>query len=94
MTRQEIEEKIHRAMAEEFEIEPDLLKPEAHIRNDLGLDSLDVVDMVVVLEAAFGFGIPDKSALLKIETLGDVVAFIEKTAADMKDKEEECATPG
>lgn len=80
MTREEIEKTLYRAMEEEFEIEPESLKPEAHIKEDLGLDSLDIVDMVVVLEAAFRFSIKDKAALLKIETLGDVIGFIEAEA--------------
>lgn len=92
MTRDEIENKLYRAMEEEFEIEPENLTPEAHIKEDLGLDSLDIVDMVVVLEAAFGFKIQDKAALLKIVTLGDVTAFIETTAASVKDEKEACAS--
>jgi Acyl carrier protein len=91
MTRIEIEGTLYRAMEEEFEIEAANLVPEARIKEDLGLDSLDIVDMVVVLESAYGFSIPDKSALLKIETLGDVADFIEKTCAGMREEKEVCA---
>ena len=89
MTRADIDKIINKAMVEEFELEPESLSPEAHIKNDLGLDSLDIVDMVIVLEAAFGFSIRDKAPLLKIQTLGDIASFIEETAAAMRDEKAE-----
>jgi acyl carrier protein len=76
MTHERIRELVNKALAEEFELEPVKMIPEARIREDLGLDSLDVVDMVIVLESAFDFKIKDKTALAKITTLGDVVNFI------------------
>lgn len=60
--------------------------PEAKIKDDLGLDSLDVVDMVIVLETAFDFKIHDKDALKEIVTLADVVDFIESTIEAAKGK--------
>lgn len=77
MTSEEIWRIIVDSMAEEFELESAKMTREARIKDDLGLDSLDVVDMVVVLETAFDFKIQDKTALAKIETLGDVAGFIE-----------------
>lgn len=88
LTRVDIERIINKAMVDEFELEPESLSPGAHIKNDLGLDSLDIIDMVIVLEAAFGFSIRDKAPLLKIQTLGDVASFIEETAAMMSEKTE------
>lgn len=76
MTRESIREKVHQALAAEFELEPAQMTPTARVKEDLGLDSLDVVDMVIVLETAFDFKIKDKSALVRIVTLGDVVDFI------------------
>ena len=67
---------INTAMAEEFELDPADLQASAHIRDDLGLDSLDIVDMVIVLEKAFRFKLPNREALAEIQTLGDVYAFI------------------
>jgi acyl carrier protein len=72
------------AMIEEFELEPGQMVPEARIKDDLGLDSLDVVDMVIVLETAFDFKIQDKAALKKIITMSDVVDFIVATMAAEK----------
>jgi len=79
MTDGQIWETINRAMIEEFELEPEKMSPQATIKDDLGLDSLDVVDMVIVLETAFDFKIQDKSALRDIVTLADVADFICQT---------------
>ena len=76
MTDGQIWETVTLAMIEEFELEPERMVPEAKIKDDLGLDSLDVVDMVIVLETAFDFTIQDKSALAEITTLAEVVDFI------------------
>ena len=71
-----IRDKVNQALVEEFELEPAKMTPEARLKEDLGLDSLDAVDMVIVLESAFNFKIRDKAALAKITTLGEVVDFI------------------
>jgi len=71
-----IREKINQALVEEFELDPAKMTPEARLKEDLGLDSLDLVDMVIVLEEACGFKIKDKAALSKIATLGDVENFV------------------
>lgn len=71
-----IVETINAALAEEFELEPARLVPGATIREDLGLDSLDIVDMVIVLEKAFGFKLENREPLAHIHTLGDIYAFI------------------
>lgn len=55
MTQIEIAEKIIPFLAEEFEIEATLIKPEANMRETLQLDSLDYIDLVVVIESNFSF---------------------------------------
>jgi len=55
MNQQEIAEKIVPFLVEEFEVDGDLIKPEANLREVLQLDSLDYVDLVVVIESNFGF---------------------------------------
>jgi acyl carrier protein len=55
MTDQEIIEKIHNFLAEEFEVETEKLIPEANLKETLGLDSLDYIDLVVVIEKNFAF---------------------------------------
>ena len=71
-----IYQKIRETLAEEFELDAERIVPEAHIRDDLGLDSLDIVDMVIVLEKAFGFKLPDRAALADVHTVGDICALI------------------
>jgi len=89
MTEQEIIATANKALAEEFELEPDTLRPEAGIYDDLGLDSLDAVDMVIVLENAFGFKLRDEQALRAIRTLADLYGFLIS-----KKNESTAATPG
>ncbi|MEI7663932.1 MAG: phosphopantetheine-binding protein [Bacteroidota bacterium] len=55
MTQIEIAEKIIPFLVEEFEIEADLITPDANLRETLQLDSLDYIDLVVVIESNFGF---------------------------------------
>ena len=75
--RKEIIDTVNTALAEEFELDAEAMQPEAHLFNDLGLDSLDAVDMVIVLEKAFGCKLRDEQAIREIRTLGDLYAFIE-----------------
>jgi acyl carrier protein len=76
MTEQETIDLIDRSLVEEFELEPGDLKPEARLVDDLELDSLDFVDMVVVLQNAFSLKLRDDEGIRKIETLGDLHRFI------------------
>lgn len=66
------------ALEAEFEFKPKQLVPEARIQDDLGLDSLDTVDMIIVLEKAFKIEFPNKKALIRLNTLGDVYTSIEE----------------
>ena len=77
MTREEIMATVNRVFAESFEIEPERLVPEANIFLDLGLDSLDMVDLVVALQKRFAVQVRDDERVRAIRTLGDVYAFIE-----------------
>jgi acyl carrier protein len=76
MTDEQVIEKIDSALSEEFELDRDDMKPEATLFDELGLDSLDVVDMVIVLETAFAFKIREDPALREIRTLGDIHNFV------------------
>lgn len=77
MTRDEIVSRVNGALAEEFEIPLERLVSSADIKNDLGLDSLDVIDMVIVIEQALDFKLPDRNAITQIRTLNDIYDFIE-----------------
>lgn len=77
MTREEIVTTINKVFEESFEIEPERLLPEANIFLDLGLDSLDTVDLVVAIQKKFGVQVRDDERVRSIRTLGDVYQFIE-----------------
>jgi len=76
MTEQEIIDTIHKVFEESFEIEKERLQPQAHIFNDLGLDSLDIVDLVVALQQSFGVKIRNEEGIRNIRTLQDLYQFI------------------
>ena len=76
MTDQEIIERANEALANEFELDVADMRPEALFRDDLGLDSLDAVDMVIVLEQEFGVKIGKDPAIAEIRTVGDLHEFI------------------
>ncbi len=76
MNNDAIVKNLNAALAEEFELDDEVLVPESHIRNDLGLDSLDIVDMVIVIEKTFNFKLANKEPLTHIQTLGDIHGFI------------------
>jgi acyl carrier protein len=76
MTDEKIIEIINSSLVEEFELDPDKMVPEAILYDDLGLDSLDRVDTVIVLEQAFKFKIREEEAIREIKTLGDIHRFV------------------
>ncbi len=76
MTEQEVTALADKVLSEEFELDPELLKPEAYFSDDLGLDSLDAVDMVVALEQAFGRKLRDNEAMREIRQLKDLHAYL------------------
>jgi len=71
LSRETIIETVNRVVQEEFEAEPDRLVAESRLREEIGLDSLDAVDLVISLELAFGFRIPEEE-VKGIRTLGDI----------------------
>ncbi|EAT15894.1 phosphopantetheine-binding protein [Desulfuromonas acetoxidans] len=81
MTEQEIITTVNTALAEEFELDLDEMTPDVSLYEDLGLDSLDTVDMVIVLEGAFKFKIREEADVKEIRTLGDIHAFVAKKLA-------------
>jgi acyl carrier protein len=76
MTHDEIVKNINAVFEESFEIEPERLVPEANVFLDLGLDSLDTVDLVVAIQKRFGVQVRDDERVRAIRTLADVYAFI------------------
>ncbi len=70
-------EKIKQILCEEFEIDEECVTLNASIYNDLGLDEIDLYDLVMSCEDVFEKEIPDE-ALEKMVTVGDFVKFIEE----------------
>ena len=70
-------EKVKQLLAEQLNISADKITMESDIINDLGADSLDVVEMLMGLEDTFNITVPDEMAT-KLQTVGAVVEFIEK----------------
>lgn len=77
MTREEIVEITNRFLVEEIEIDEEVLKEEASLKDDLGVDSLDFVDIVVIVEKNFGFKIKAEE-MAGVTTLGAFYDYIEK----------------
>ena len=76
MTKQEIIEKVNTLLVEEFEIAEQLLTPEASLKQDLEIDSLDFVDIVVLIDREFGFK-PQAAELKGVKTLNEFYDYIE-----------------
>ncbi len=69
-------EKIKVILAEQFDVEEDSLTNETDLQDDLGADSLDVVDLLMSIEDEFEIEIPDEE-IENIRTVGDLVNYIE-----------------
>jgi acyl carrier protein len=78
MVKQDVVEKVNQVFEESFEIERNMLGPEKKIFDDLGLDSLDIVDLVVALQQKFGVTIRDDERVRSIRTLEDIYNYIQK----------------
>lgn len=75
MSINEIEEKVNSFLIDELEIDEDKIAPDARLKEDLGIDSLEVVDVVVLVEQEFGFKMkPEDFKTLK--THGEFCNFI------------------
>ena len=80
MTKEQISEKVREFLVEELEIEEGKIYPEARLKEDMGIDSLEVVDIVVLVEQNFGFKMKPED-FKTVKTLGEFCDFIaEKTA--------------
>ncbi len=70
-------EKVKMILAGQFDVDAETITPETNIQEDLGADSLDVVDMLMSLEDEFDVEIPDEK-IETMRTVADVVAYIEE----------------
>ncbi|MBQ6155905.1 MAG: acyl carrier protein [Bacteroidales bacterium] len=80
MNRSEIEQKVNDFLIDEMEIEAEKMHPDALLREDLGIDSLDFVDIVVVVDRIFGFKIKPEE-MKSVRTLGQFYDYIASKVA-------------
>jgi len=81
MTREEIVKIVNDFLIEDIEVEVENIKDDASLKNDLGIDSLDFVDIVVIVERNFGFKInPEEMA--GVTTLSLFYDYIESKVGD------------
>jgi acyl carrier protein len=74
-SRDEVYERIREVLAERLSVEESDITEEANFQEDLGADSLDLVEMIMELEDQFGIKIPDEDAQ-KIQTVGQAVEYV------------------
>jgi acyl carrier protein len=71
------EDRVKEIIAKELEVDAKQLTPEAKFIEDLGADSLDIVELVMALEDEFGLDIPDEDAE-KMKTVGDAMNYLKQ----------------
>jgi acyl carrier protein len=80
--RMAIEERIREIIVEQLGVSADEAVNEASFIDDLGADSLDIVELVMAIEEEFGLEIPDEDAE-RMQNIGDVISYVqEKTSED------------
>ena len=75
MSQTDVYEAIKQVLVDELKLSPDVVRPEADLRRDLGLDSLDVATVAMALEERLGVEVSDE-AMQDVETVQDAVAFL------------------
>ncbi|GLI35989.1 acyl carrier protein [Desulforhabdus amnigena] len=73
----DMQSKVADIIANQLGVDKEIITPEANVVDDLGADSLDVVELVMALEEAFDLEIPDEDAE-KIRTVKDIYDYLEK----------------
>jgi acyl carrier protein len=79
MDSDQLFEAIKKYLIDEFEVPEEKIHPEAHLFDDLELDSIDAVDMAAILEAEMNLEV-DEEELKKIRTIKDVITFIVRSS--------------
>jgi acyl carrier protein len=72
-------ETLRRIISETLSVQPEEITPESNLRVDLGMDSLDEVELVMAVEEDFGVDIDDDDAV-NFATVGDIIKFVDSQA--------------
>jgi len=75
----QLRQQVIEVVAEEFELDPARLTPAATLYDELGLDSLDAVDLVVALEKAFTIKLANEEAVRSVRTMDDLFRLVSDT---------------
>ncbi len=78
-----VTEKVKKMIVDQLGVSESEVVPEAKFIDDLGADSLDIVELIMALEDEYGIEIPDEDAE-KIETVGDAIRYIEEHMSEKK----------
>ena len=82
---------LDRIFIDQFELEPAKVVPDARLREDLDLDSLDAADMLVAIEKRFGIRLDDQVAR-QFRTVSDIHSYVRKLVAEKQDNALSAAT--
>ena len=75
-----VEQRVKEIICEQLGVSEDQVTPQASFIEDLGADSLDIVELVMAFEEEFGVEVPDEDAE-KLQTVGDVIKYIEEKSS-------------
>jgi len=94
MTREEIQQSIVEILSDSFELEPETIKPESTLYEELDLDSIDAVDIFVQLRDLTGRR-PDPERAKQVRTVDELITFVEEelAAAERGDPEPDVQMP-
>ena len=76
MTMEELFKTMQDLIAEQFALEPDEISMESSFTDDLGADSVDLVELVMAMEEEFDIGEIDEEDLTSLKTVGDCVRYL------------------
>ena len=83
MNRTEIEEKVRNFLIEDLEIDEEKIRPDARLKEDMDIDSLDLVDIVVIVEKNFGFKLKAEE-MAGVDTFAKFCDYIERKVEELK----------